>query len=180
MSNLKILWNPWRFEYVKSTTKSDSNCIFCKLPNKSDEESYIVYRGKYSYIALNAYPYNSGHLMIIPYKHVACFDNLNNNELFELIVLTKASTILLRETFNPDGFNIGLNIGRAAGAGVADHIHIHVVPRWIGDTNFMAIIASTKTLPVALSETYSILKNNVDKLINVINKTLLESDSFDQ
>lgn len=176
MSELRILWNPWRYEYVRTATKPSSKCILCELPSRSDEESYIVYRGEYSYVALNAYPYNSGHLMTIPYRHVASVEDLDSNELMELLVLVKASTKILREIFNPDGFNIGMNIGRAAGAGIADHVHIHIVPRWVGDTNFMTIIATTKTLPLALSETYSLLKNNIDKLHSIVNKELKKSD----
>jgi ATP adenylyltransferase len=156
----RILWNPWRYEYIKRTLKSSSECIFCKLQNMSDDEAYIIYRGEYSYVVLNAYPYNSGHLLIVPYRHVASIEDLNDNELLEMMKLVNKSIKALRKAFTPDGFNIGINLGRAAGAGVAGHVHIHVVPRWIGDSNFMAVIAATKTLPISLAETYKILREN--------------------
>ncbi len=156
----RILWNPWRYEYIRKTLKPSNECIFCKLQNMSDDEAYIIYRGKYSYVVLNAYPYNSGHLLIVPYRHVASIEDLNDNELLEMMKLVNKSIKALRKAFTPDGFNIGINLGRAAGAGVAGHVHIHVVPRWVGDSNFMAVIASTKTLPISLAETYKILREN--------------------
>jgi len=164
MSSFKILWNPWRYEYIRTTTKPKGTCIFCDLPSRSDQEALILYRGKYSYIALNAYPYNSGHLMVIPYRHVPSLEDLSSEELKELVDLVVKSIKALRESFSPDGFNVGLNIGRAAGAGVEDHVHVHVVPRWVGDANFMAIISSTKNLPISLDEAYKILKDSWRKL----------------
>lgn len=158
MDKLEIMWNPWRYEYV-SKTRLVEKCILCELPRRSDDESYIVYRGKTCYVVLNAYPYNTGHLMVSPYRHVGCLTNLSNDELNEMLELVRKSIVVLREALNPDGFNIGLNIGRVAGAGVPDHVHIHVVPRWVGDTNFMAIICGVKPLPMALKETYSLLKD---------------------
>lgn len=156
----KILWNPWRYEYIKVITgKERGRCIFCEMPRKGDEEAYIIYRGKYSFIVLNAYPYNSGHVMIAPYRHVNTYEKLNNEEIMEISLLIKRILPVIREVFKPDGFNIGINIGRAAGAGVEGHIHIHVVPRWVGDSNFMSVIGSTKTLPIALEETYRLLKS---------------------
>ena len=154
----KILWNPWRYEYIKTTTKPNKTCIFCELLKQRDEEAYILHRGKYSYVVLNAYPYNSGHLMIVPYKHVGTIEELDQETIIEMMNFVKKSIRVLREAFTPDGFNIGINIGRAAGAGIPGHVHIHVVPRWVGDSNFMAIIASTKTLPISLDETYTILR----------------------
>lgn len=156
----QILWNPWRYEYIRSTFKPKKKCIFCELPKRKDEEAYIVYRGKYSYVVLNAYPYNSGHLLIIPYKHVPLIEDLETDTINEMMKLVVKSIKVLRESFAPDGFNIGINIGRAAGAGIEEHVHIHVVPRWVGDANFMAIIASTKTLPISLQETYRIIREN--------------------
>ncbi|ADI32580.1 HIT family protein [Staphylothermus hellenicus] len=156
----RILWNPWRYEYIRSTLKPRRKCVFCELPKKKDEEAYIVYRGKYSYVVLNAYPYNSGHLLIVPYKHTPSIEDLEPEILMEMIELLNKSIKTLRKSFTPDGFNIGLNIGRAAGAGVEEHVHIHVVPRWVGDSNFMAIIASTKTLPISLQKTYRIIREN--------------------
>ncbi len=164
MGNYNILWNPWRYEYVRETVKPHSKCILCELVRKCDEEAYIIYRGKHSYIVLNAYPYNSGHLMIVPYRHVSSIESLDKEELIEINELIIRSLKILRDTFNPDGFNIGMNIGRAAGAGIEEHIHIHIVPRWVGDSNFMAVIASTKTLPISLDETYRLLRSSWKKL----------------
>ena len=157
---MEILWNPWRYEYIKQFTvkKEQEECLFCRLQKQDDNEALIIYRGKHSFIVLNAYPYNSGHLMIAPYRHVPDITELNSEELFEMGEITKKSIRVLRYAFMPDGFNIGANIGRAAGAGVPGHFHIHIVPRWIGDTNFMAIIAGVKTIPVALRETYELIK----------------------
>jgi len=166
LSCYRILWNPWRFEYIKSTLKPRDGCVFCRLLSRSDEESYILYRGKYSYIVLNAYPYNSGHLMIVPYKHTANLEDLEKETIDEMIDLLNKSIKVLRESLKPDGFNIGMNLGRAAGAGVEDHVHIHVVPRWVGDTNFMAIIGYAKTLPVSLDETYRLLRDCWRKLFS--------------
>lgn len=158
MDRLEILWNPWRYEYV-SKARLYEKCILCELPKKGDDESYIIHRGRRCYVLLNAYPYNTGHLMVSPYNHVGCLTNLDNDELNEMMELVRRTIVVLKNALNPDGFNVGLNIGRAAGAGVPDHVHIHVVPRWVGDTNFMAIIGGVKTLPTALKETYSLLKD---------------------
>lgn len=162
--NYRILWSPWRYQYIRSTVKPREKCIFCEIPKMRDEDAYLLYRGKYSYVVLNAYPYNSGHLMVIPYRHVDTIEKLTMEELMEMMELTKKSLNALRRAFNPDGFNIGINIGRAAGAGVAGHVHIHVVPRWVGDANFMAVIASTKTLPLSLRETYNILRESWEEI----------------
>ncbi len=160
-SVFKVLWSPWRSEYIKSFGKSKKEeCLFCILPKKNDEEAYIVYRGKYAYVVLNAFPYNSGHLMIVPYRHVRSVIDLRESEIHEIFdELLKKSILALSETLRPDGFNVGINIGRVAGAGIEDHVHVHVVPRWIGDTNFMPVISGTKSLPVALDETYRILRD---------------------
>ncbi|MEM4490043.1 MAG: HIT domain-containing protein [Desulfurococcaceae archaeon] len=159
---MRILWNPWRYNYIKqfSGNKEEERkeCLFCKLQKMKDDEAYIVYRGKSAFVVLNAYPYNSGHLMITPYSHVPEPTFLNEESVLEIMLLVNKSLKALRKAFNPDGFNIGANIGRAAGAGVPDHFHIHVVPRWVGDTNFIAIIANTKPLPISLQESYEIIK----------------------
>jgi len=158
----RIIWSPWRYEYIKTFTSSKEyrECILCVLPRKDDEESLIIYRGKYTYVVLNAYPYNSGHLMIVPYRHVKDLNSLSNEELMELMNNLKYSINVLRRALKPDGFNIGINLGRVAGAGIEDHIHIHVVPRWCGDSNFMPVIAGIKSLPIALRETYNLLKKH--------------------
>jgi len=158
LAGFKLLWNPWRYEYIRKIDSS-TKCVFCELPRHSDEDSLIIFRGKLSYVVMNAYPYNTGHLLIVPYRHVGDLSELTDEEYNEMCMLVRRSVRILREAFNPDGFNIGINIGRAAGAGVPGHIHFHVVPRWVGDANFIAIIGSTKTLPMALHEGYHILKS---------------------
>lgn len=157
---MKILWNPWRYEYIRQFTnkhEKDEVCLFCKLQILSSEEALVIHRGKKAFVVLNAYPYNSGHLMIAPYIHVADISELDDETVLEIAYLIKKAIKVLRKAFSPDGFNVGANIGRAAGAGVPGHFHIHVVPRWVGDSNFMAIIAGTKPLPMGLRETYEVL-----------------------
>ena len=158
---LQILWAPWRSKYIKSITSEDHSrnvCLFCSLPSKSDEESLIVYRGKNVYVVLNAFPYTSGHIMVVPYKHVDTLEKLTDNELLELMKTVSLSIKILRAALKPEGFNIGINLGRSAGAGVEEHVHVHVVPRWTGDANFMTTIYNTRVLPISLKETYTLLK----------------------
>jgi len=160
-----IIWAPWRSSYVKSVSKTSkkhkSQCLFCDLKSKNDDEAYILLRGNRNYVVLNAYPYTTGHLMIVPYEHVDTVEKLDNETLIEMVKLMKFMIQILREEYNPDGFNIGINIGRAAGAGIEDHVHLHIVPRWIGDANFMSTIASARVLPEALEDTYKKLKNRI-------------------
>ncbi|MBI2939082.1 MAG: HIT domain-containing protein [Chloroflexi bacterium] len=146
------LWTPWRMEFIVS--KKDGECIFCAKPREArDRENYILARGVHAYIILNAYPYNNGHLMAVPYAHVPTLEQLDPATAAELMALTQRSLVALRRALSPDGFNVGMNIGRAAGAGIADHVHLHVVPRWSGDTNFMPVIADTRLLPELLAAT---------------------------
>lgn len=159
---MRILWNPWRYEYIKQfATKQDDvekDCLFCVLQRMKEDDALVVYKGNYAFVVLNAYPYNSGHLMIAPYAHVADLTKLDEDTSKEIVSLIKKSIKVLRRAFNPEGFNIGANIGRVAGAGVPDHFHVHVVPRWVGDANFMAIIAGTRPLPIGLREVYETIK----------------------
>jgi len=142
-------------------------CIFCeKTREKRDEENLILYRGKDAFIIMNAFPYNNGHLMVAPYRHVPTLENLKNDELLEVFKLVNFSLRILREAMNPDGFNIGVNIGRVAGAGIEEHVHVHIVPRWNGDTNFMPVIANTKVISEGLSETYRNLRIVIMKYQN--------------
>lgn len=162
---MKPLWAPWRMRFVKSAQKRMDrpmhplkNCIFCEKPKlKKDRKNYLLHRGETCFILLNIYPYNNGHLMVAPYKHILDFNGLKKKEMVELIELTNLSVNVLRDVFNPQGFNIGLNLGKVAGAGF-EHLHIHVVPRWFGDTNFMPICAETKVIPESLLATYKKLK----------------------
>ncbi len=150
---MEHLWAPWRIEYIKKADKV--GCIFCQKPaEESDVSNYILYRGQKNFIIMNSYPYNPGHLMIAPYRHIANLDELTKEELGEHHELVRRSVLVLTQVFKPDGFNIGMNLGRVAGAGIDKHIHSHIVPRWAGDTNFMPVIADTKVINEALDETY--------------------------
>jgi len=136
-----------------------AGCILCEKPaQNSDAANYILYRGNQNFVMMNAYPYNPGHLMIAPYRHVASLEELTTDELHEHIEIVSRSIKVLRQVFNPGGFNVGVNMGKAAGAGIADHVHTHIVPRWQGDTNFMPVFADTRVIPQALVETYEKLK----------------------
>jgi len=155
---LKVIWAPWRIRYIEMP--KPKTCFLCDaIKSKDDRKHYVIYRGSKCFIIMNLFPYNPGHLMIAPYRHVPSIENLNNDELFDLMVLTRLSLKILRKAFNPHGFNIGVNIGNVAGAGVEEHVHVHVVPRWSGDTNFMPLLADVKVIPQALEETYRKLKN---------------------
>jgi ATP adenylyltransferase len=146
------LWAPWRLEYVAGAD-SDDGCVFCRAAAGPDEERLVVARGKYAFVLLNKFPYASGHLMVAPYRHTGAFDDLDDDEALELHRLGADGMRALAETFAPDGYNAGWNLGRVAGAGVVDHVHLHVVPRWAGDTNFMPVLADVKVLPEHLVET---------------------------
>jgi ATP adenylyltransferase len=157
LDEMQRLWTPWRMAYIKGEGKGLEGCPFCVLPERgseNDRESFILHRGEHVYAILNAYPYNPGHLMLVPYRHFEGFDELTGDELHELSVLTQRAVTALKQTSAPQGFNIGMNMGLVAGAGIADHIHQHVVPRWGGDTNFMPVIGQTRVLPELLEEAY--------------------------
>jgi ATP adenylyltransferase len=152
------LWSPWRYRYVSTASPSDA-CIFCTKPAANDDEStLIVYRAKLNYIILNLFPYTTGHLMIVPYEHVASLTEAQPDTLAEMMQLTVRAEKALGETYKPRGMNIGLNLGEAAGAGVAGHLHLHALPRWYGDVNFMTAVAETRVLPEDLKTTYARLK----------------------
>jgi ATP adenylyltransferase len=147
------IWAPWRMEFINQGGAHE--CFLCVKPKENfDEPNYILYRGKYNFILLNAYPYNPGHLLVAPYRHINSLELTEELELKEHHELVKQCVRLLGNVIKPAGFNIGMNLGRIAGAGLADHIHSHVVPRWQGDTNFMPVVAETKVLSEALAETY--------------------------
>ena len=148
------LWTPWRMQYITSDKKG-GGCVFCDLPaENNDRDNLIVVRSDHSFIILNAYPYTSGHLVVVPFRHVASLEELDEHTLLDLSLLTNRATAALRRVMKPAGFNLGANIGKAAGAGIADHFHLHVVPRWVGDSNFMPAIADTRLLPQMLLDTY--------------------------
>lgn len=160
---MQRLWAPWRIKYIEKTREDGTQCIFVDLPAQEDDrKNLILYRGKTAFVMLNAYPYTNGHLMIAPYKHTATMDDLTDEELLEIQHLIRASMEWLTRAFKPEGFNIGVNLGKAAGAGIDDHIHWHVVPRWVGDTNFMPVVGEVKVLPQSLEETYDRLKEAME------------------
>lgn len=154
---MERLYTPWRMQYVTTAKKKVEGCVFCaKLDDgpEFDGENFIVYRGETAFVVMNIYPYNTGHLMVLPYDHVAKLSDLTSTTQTEMMLLTTHFTDLLDQLMNPDGFNIGLNLGRVAGAGVDSHLHMHIVPRWGGDHNFMSVIGETRVLPETLDDTY--------------------------
>jgi ATP adenylyltransferase len=154
----KRLWAPWRLEYIRGP-KADE-CIFCRAVESDDDESnYVVHRGEHSFVLLNAYPYNNGHVMIAPYAHEPTIETLDDPTTFEMTQLVKRSIVAMREVYRPEGFNIGINEGAAAGAGIEEHVHQHVVPRWGGDTNFMPVIGDVRVLPQSLSDSWKELRS---------------------
>ncbi|MCP4649938.1 MAG: HIT domain-containing protein [PVC group bacterium] len=153
-----LLWAPWRINYIQG--KKTPGCILCKAPKqKNDEKVHIITRAKDAYTMLNTFPYNNGHMMVIPYRHVANLEDLKDQELKEIMSLVKASVKLLKKHLRPQGFNIGINLGKAAGAGIDKHLHVHIVPRWNGDTNFMPAVSKTKVISQSLNELYRVLKS---------------------
>jgi ATP adenylyltransferase len=150
------IWMPERLAYIQGAGKSDE-CPFCTIPSHSDEDALIVHRGQLAYVVLNLYPYNSGHLMVVPFRHVADYTNLTEAETAEVASLTQSAMCTVRAASGAQGFNLGMNQGVVAGAGIAAHLHQHVVPRWGGDTNFMPVVARTKVLPQLLRDTRQLL-----------------------
>lgn len=160
------LWSPWRYDYIKSGSSGEKNqatpsCVFCSMLESEgeDESKFIVHRAAHNFIVLNIYPYISGHTMIVPYAHIAELAAAPKETTDEMMDLTKRCQAAMREIYHPDGFNIGMNLGRAAGAGVADHFHMHILPRWIGDTNFMTTVGETRVHPEDLATTYRKLRH---------------------
>jgi ATP adenylyltransferase len=148
------LWAPWRGVFIKIRKIKD--CIFC-VKSKKDKDLFIIKRSRHSFAMLNIYPYNNGHIMVAPLRHIKDLKGLNDEELLDIIKLTRDMQILLEKKLKPHGFNIGINTGRIAGAGYKDHLHVHIVPRWKGDSNFMPVIADTKVMPQSLRELYNLL-----------------------
>jgi len=149
------LWSPWRFSYVSNKPGSEG-CIFCTAAEPAREPeapSLVLARGRLSYVVLNLYPYNNGHLMVVPNRHIASLAATSDAELDEIMRFVRDGEIALGEAYHPQGINVGINLGQSAGAGIADHLHVHLVPRWTGDTNFMSVIGETRVLPEDLDET---------------------------
>jgi ATP adenylyltransferase len=148
------LWTPWRYAYVSSTEKT-GGCVFCDAPKENDDaKTLIVHRGEYCFVILNAYPYTPGHVMIVPYAHLDELQKLPSAAATEMMALSQRMETVLRQLYRPDGINLGMNIGKAAGAGIAGHIHMHVLPRWVADANFVSVVGETRVLPEVLEVTW--------------------------
>jgi len=156
---MDILYAPWRAPYTKSTLNNSDQCVFCTQPkDNNDDQSLLLSRHKYHYIIMNKYPYNAGHLLIVPFEHVDALNALSQEACHELIALTQSSITILNKILKNQGTNVGINLGKASGAGIPDHMHTHIVPRWTGDTNFMPIIADTKQISVDMVNMFTELK----------------------
>jgi ATP adenylyltransferase len=147
------LWTPWRLAYVTDASITAPDCIFCAAQGQPEREALVVHRGRHAFVILNKFPYNNGHLMVVPVRHVARLADLDAAELLEMMALAQAVERALTEVYRPHGFNMGINLGRPAGAGILDHLHLHIVPRWNGDTSFMTVFDETRVLPEELPAT---------------------------
>jgi ATP adenylyltransferase len=159
---MDILWTPWRLEYILSAKKP--GCVLCEKVHanpENDPDNLLLYRGQHCFTVLNLYPYNNGHLMVVPYIHVSDLTQVESATLQEMTDLTKRCVALLKGVYRPDGFNLGMNLGKVAGAGIDDHLHQHIVPRWGGDTNFMPVLGQTRTMPELLGDSFTKLKTSL-------------------
>ena len=162
-TRMEHIWSPWRYQYIASAGREEG-CVFCRIEQEDrDAENFLVHRAELNFVILNLFPYTSGHLMIVPYQHEASLAAVDQATTTEMIELAKRAQTALEAEYHPDGFNIGMNLGRSAGAGVADHVHLHVVPRWSGDANFVSIVGETRLLPEDLATTHQRLKNHFDR-----------------
>jgi len=158
---MRKLWAPWRVEYILK--EKEKKCIFCqKAKENKDGENYILFRGEKCLVMLNAFPYNNGHLMIAPYRHIGSIEDLEEEEAGEMMKILSRMTVLLKKVMHSDGFNIGMNLGDVAGAGIVNHLHLHIVPRWKGDCNFMPVLSDTKVISEDLQQTYQKLKEKLN------------------
>jgi len=155
-----ILYSPWRLKYILSN--KDKKCILCLNPSEKDDDHLILFRSKYSFVMMNLYPYNNGHLMVVPNNHIPFLNKLSKEELNDLFETVQLCEKVLQKKYNPDGFNIGLNLGKSAGAGIDEHLHVHIVPRWAGDVNFMTSIGGTRVIPENFETAFKQLKEQFD------------------
>lgn len=170
---MKQLWAPWRIKYILGPKPDE--CVFC-LPQNEDTERLVLYRGQYCFVIMNKFPYNNGHIMVCPYRHTMALEDLTEEESQEAMHLLKESTKILKKHFHCEGINLGLNQGEAAGAGIREHLHFHLVPRWNGDSSFLAVMDDVRTMPQYLEETYMALKPYFDKLGNSQNGDMAGSN----
>jgi ATP adenylyltransferase len=159
---MDYLWTPWRYAYVTGADQKPG-CIFCNAPKETDQQAHIVHRGTHCYVILNTYPYTNGHVMVVPYAHLDELQKLPTDAAQEMMALTQKMESVLRKLYVPDGINLGMNIGKAAGAGVAGHIHMHILPRWIADANFVSVIGETRVLPESLDVTWERIRDAFSK-----------------
>jgi ATP adenylyltransferase len=162
------LWRPWRIKYIRDIESiRDEGCIFCTKPESSDDrQSLILYRGEKAYIMMNLFPYNTGHVMVSPYRHLGEFEDLDDEERKELMDLATLAVKAIKRAMEPQAFNLGMNLGKVAGAGFHEHLHMHVVPRWLGDTNFMPVVAKAKVLPESIEEKSDRLRSSVEEILS--------------
>lgn len=164
---MDVLWSPWRYDYIKADRQDlpadSSGCVFCDILNgsASDDENFILHRAEFNFVILNIYPYIGGHLMVLPFEHIADLDRATKETTDELMDLVKKFQGIIRDVYEPHGINIGMNMGKAAGAGVTEHFHMHLLPRWVGDANFMTAIGETRTIPESLKETFDKIKDRI-------------------
>ncbi len=159
---MDLLWSPWRYDYItKGTSAEQPGCAFCGIlgNSASDEDNFILHRAEFNFVILNIYPYTSGHLMIVPFAHLDGPESAEKRSTDEMMDLVNRSIAAIKSIYRPDGVNLGMNLGKAAGAGVAEHYHMHVLPRWVGDANFMTSVGQTRTLPESLTSTFEKLKS---------------------
>jgi ATP adenylyltransferase len=161
---MKNLWAPWRMTYILSN-ENEGDCIFCPGTDRGeDEERLILYVGSFTMVIMNRFPYNNGHLLVAPVRHVPELEHLSNEETLDLLLMVRKSIGILKRVMNPEGFNVGLNLGRVAGAGMEKHMHFHIVPRWNGDTNFMTVFGDVRVIPEHIKETYRKLRSHYEKI----------------
>ena len=162
---MERLWAPWRMQFIEELRDTGGGCVFCEIPSHGDDRARLVlHRGESCYVLMNRFPYNNGHLLILPYRHVGSLSALDDREQTEMMKLCTSSVEVLGSALNAEGFNCGFNLGKSAGAGIVDHIHMHVVPRWCGDANFLPIIGDTRSMPEYLEQTYDRLRPGFEKL----------------
>ena len=160
-----LLYATWRMAYIEAPKPKDQGCVFCNAPSDNqDDKNFIVHRGNKAFVIMNLYPYTAGHMMVIPFRHTNQFESLSEDEALEIFNLVSKSVKVLKQVMNPQGFNIGMNLGEPAGAGVAGHLHVHIVPRWTGDNNFMPVLADARVLSDAIENTYKKIKEAWQKI----------------
>jgi ATP adenylyltransferase len=169
---MERLWSPWRLAYVTSTSSKPDGCIFCDVSapvegssGDPERDSLVLIHGRNCYVILNLYPYNNGHLMVVPRRHIGSLASATTDELSELMQFTRDAEVAITEAYQPQGINVGINLGRPAGAGIVDHVHVHLVPRWTGDTNFMSVVGNTRVLPEDMGETAMRLRPIFERLL---------------